>query len=87
MTSDYLNDSGLETTRLSEWCRRCYRACDVHTPLFSRFRAVHCARGGGGGGGARFGVATFRRGRKAIDRRPSGLVWIERALAAPAGSV
>ncbi|MDJ0432069.1 MULTISPECIES: hypothetical protein [Rhodococcus] len=36
---------------------------------------------------ARFGVATFRRGRKAIDRRPSGLVWIERALAAPAGSV
>ncbi|MFE7120145.1 hypothetical protein ACFU99_32455 [Streptomyces sp. NPDC057654] len=24
----------------------------------------------------RFGMAGFRRGRRAIDRRPAGLVWI-----------
>ncbi|MFD7071385.1 hypothetical protein ACFV97_29610 [Streptomyces sp. NPDC059913] len=32
----------------------------------------------------RFGVATFRRGSKAMDRRPAGLVWIEKAAATAA---
>ncbi|MFI7102449.1 hypothetical protein ACIBK8_24185 [Streptomyces sp. NPDC050161] len=26
----------------------------------------------------RFGMARFSRGRRAIDRRPAGLVWISR---------